>query len=119
MIEDLDSAERTPSRRLRAHVVWAALAAMALVGYEAASSPVFQGPFATPNPLALPAPKVRILNSPAAYVRTWCAVPMAPVTVNAFVGDHPVTIVRMPAPPANPCSPLQIGLPIAFERVAP
>ena len=50
MIEDLDGAEGGPSRRAHTRIVSVALVVATLVGWAAASSPILQGPFATPDP---------------------------------------------------------------------
>jgi len=104
MIEDLDGAEGGPSRRAHTRIVSVALVVATLVGWAAASSPILQGPFATPDPNPL---AVAVLTPKEPTV-----VEHLTVSRSDAIFCSPITQVAMP-------QSFDASRPLSPERTAP
>lgn len=114
MIEDLDGGARGPSRRGHVLVLSVLLAVGCVIGWAAANSTAFQGPFATPAPSApalrytpVPAPaRIDPAVGPFPFVYSnGCFTAGTTTSQVVFVGGQIVTVTRPQSATLPTCAP--------------
>ena len=138
MIEDLDGADRSPSRARALTAVSVLLALGAIVAYGAMSSPLMRGPYATPDPSGGPAreflskarytPAPLASIDPAAFIgrpgqgSTWCVAPNAVFSTVVFIGGRQVVFAQPVSRNTNSTCTVgwfELLMPLPLERFAP